>query len=610
MGIPQPLSLARRIGGLSPFGPIVGKELQTASRRMRNHWLRMLYLGGLLLFLLLIFVSYRPYSYGSNVARIQGQAELGRAFFATFSMFCVIGMGLIAPILTSTAINAERLGNTLNVLLMTPITSWQIVAGKLFARMLIALMLIGLSLPVLAVVRLLGGVELWQMIAVVCICTAFAIASGALGLFLSTLMNRAFAVILAAYAVQGLLYCFVPFCIAILASGSTFNRIIWHLCTINPPMNATYLSVPDTPLPTFNSTWYWLPCVIVQLSFATLLLIASSWIVRRQERRAAQRQAAAAPPFAAGAAPDAGAHAAVEAGAHAAADPAPAPAPQLARIANNPVLWREMRRPLLKARSAAVLAVACFGLLFVSYGLLASIHALNDRNTQVGYAFIFHTALCLLVGVLSATAIAQEKESDTWTLLLTTPLSPSRIVMGKLAGLSCRLLWPTVFIIVHFMFFILGGVVSAKAVLIVLCVMVGCNTLWAATGMYLSLRIKRVTTAVILNLLLVLFIYVGVPMILAILGEVTTGTDNWAETSLMGVPYVYEEAAINRLTPTLYGRSYGNWVSLPIGNVSISEFQQIVATMVVIHVLLAALVLSVTIRGFDRTVGRATEEVR
>ena len=51
-------------------------------------------------------------------------------------------MGLITPILTSTAINSEKLGNTLSVLLMTPITSWQIVAGKLFSRLLIAFMLL------------------------------------------------------------------------------------------------------------------------------------------------------------------------------------------------------------------------------------------------------------------------------------------------------------------------------------------------------------------------------------------------------------------------------------------------------------------------------------
>ena len=43
---------------------------------------------------------------------------------------------------------------------MTPITSWQIVGGKLSSRMLTAVMLIGLTLPVLAIVRLLGGVEI------------------------------------------------------------------------------------------------------------------------------------------------------------------------------------------------------------------------------------------------------------------------------------------------------------------------------------------------------------------------------------------------------------------------------------------------------------------
>ena len=50
---------------------------------------------------------------------------------------------------------------------MTPITSWQIVSGKLFCRMLAALTLLGLSLPVLAVVRLLGGVDLDAMLATV-----------------------------------------------------------------------------------------------------------------------------------------------------------------------------------------------------------------------------------------------------------------------------------------------------------------------------------------------------------------------------------------------------------------------------------------------------------
>ena len=70
-----------------------------------------------------------------------------------------------------------------SVLLMTPINGWQIVAGKLFSRLLTALLLIGLSLPVLALVRLLGGVELGQMFGVICLCAVTALFGAAVGLF-------------------------------------------------------------------------------------------------------------------------------------------------------------------------------------------------------------------------------------------------------------------------------------------------------------------------------------------------------------------------------------------------------------------------------------------
>ena len=108
------------ISGLSPFGPIFGKELRCASRRKRNYVLRVAYLGALLLFLLFAYAITRE-SYGPRgpSARMQQQEQLGQLFFMFFSMFCVIAMGLIGPVLTSTAINEERLHKTLHVLLMT-----------------------------------------------------------------------------------------------------------------------------------------------------------------------------------------------------------------------------------------------------------------------------------------------------------------------------------------------------------------------------------------------------------------------------------------------------------------------------------------------------------
>jgi ABC-type transport system involved in multi-copper enzyme maturation permease subunit len=366
-------------------------------------------------------------------------------------------------------------------------------------------------------------------------------------------------------------------------------------------LNVGYLSLPDAPLPTYNAAAYWVPCVLVQLAWAVLLLVASAFIVRRHARGAAVKPAGPGsgiiPP-------------AAEEAPHPLAPAAPVSAGATAtEVSNNPVLWRELRRPLLGRRASAAAVAIAFVLLFISYGMFGSIHALDEAELQFGYAFIFHTLMGLLVCVLSSTAIAQEKESDTWTLLLGTPLSARQIVLGKLAGLFRRLVWPLLFVVIHFVFFLIGGVISAEAVLLVVCLMVTCNTLFAATGVYLSLRLRRVTTAVIVNLLLALFLYGGVPIILLILGEVLAHTDRPAEIALMGLPYVYMEAAIH-LRPLSARVGYGNQLYLPIGSVSVAEFYQIVAIVMAMHMLLGGAVVAWTIRRFDRIVGRAGRQVR
>src|SRR4051812_35465187 len=125
------MAILSRVAAISPFGPIFGKELRTTSRRKRTYILRSSYLILLLLTLLIAWLSVGKMSYGGLAQRAQRQTELGAIFFAVFSFFCVITMGLIGPVLTATAIGSERLAKTLPVLLMTPINTWQIIGGKL-----------------------------------------------------------------------------------------------------------------------------------------------------------------------------------------------------------------------------------------------------------------------------------------------------------------------------------------------------------------------------------------------------------------------------------------------------------------------------------------------
>src|SRR4051812_16779521 len=206
----SPMAIVR---SLSPLGPIFGKELRSTSRRKRTYYLRFFYIGTLLLFLLAFYgdLSSDIRHVGSVARRAQKLAELGTVFFMVFSFFSLAAMAIAGPVLTATAINSERLHKTLPVLLMTPISAWQIVSGKLFSRLLIALTLLGLSLPILAIVRLLGGVEIYDMFGVICICVAVALFTASIGLLLSTLVSRAYSVILLTYAFLGLIYMFLPF---------------------------------------------------------------------------------------------------------------------------------------------------------------------------------------------------------------------------------------------------------------------------------------------------------------------------------------------------------------------------------------------------------------
>jgi ABC-type transport system involved in multi-copper enzyme maturation permease subunit len=159
----------------------------------------------------------------------------------------------------------------------------------------------------------------------------------------------------------------------------------------------------------------------------------------------------------------------------------------------------------------------------------------------MGYAFVFNFILWLLVTVFSATAIAQEKESDTWTLLLTTPVSGTTVVFGKAIGLLRRMMWPTILIVAHFAIFALTGVISPGSFFIAIWVIVTFNTVWIATGIYLSLRIKTVIFAVILNLLLGIAVYGLTPALLWLGGSMSSSRtgDRMAEQIAWILPYNY-----------------------------------------------------------------------
>ena len=276
------MSFATFLQSVSPFGPIFAKELRVTARRRGTYWLRAVYLGLLLLMLLWAWAIITQFRHGGGVAaQNQEQSVLGQVFFAIFGIFSVYAMGLLGPILTATAIGSERLHKTLAVLLMTPITSWQIIAGKLFSRLLAALTLIGLGLPVLALVRLLGGVESEQMFGVIALALVAALSTAAIGLFYSTLLNRSFAVILLSYGTMALMYVFFPMLVGwIASSGSSRNptTAIWIIFATNPYTMVWPAAIPAMPMRMFGPL-PWGTCIGSHLGLTFLLLMCSALIL-------------------------------------------------------------------------------------------------------------------------------------------------------------------------------------------------------------------------------------------------------------------------------------------------------------------------------------------
>ncbi len=597
----------------NPFGPIFEKELRATSRRKRTYWLRTAYLGGLLMFLVLAYASTSDFGAGAGVVgRVQAQNELGQVFFVCFSLFCVGSMAMIGPVLTSTAISAERLHKTLHVLLMTPITSWQIITGKLFSRLLVAITLIGLSLPVLALVRLLGGAELWQMFGIVALAAATAVATAAMGLFVSTFVNRAYAAILLAYAMILFAYVLVPVLALVSASGGGGPppwRAVQFATTVSPFFSTAFMYAPMGPV--FRVPWGW--CVLVQLGLAAAMVASCAAMLRRIQRRegsagpACEPAPAALPPLLATPAEEV---APVDPTAAPEAPPEKPKARKKRRrrsdVGDNPVLWRELGRPLFatrwQSRAAFFVLIA---LALVTYWSFHRADLLDDEELQAVYACAFNGAACLVLAVISATAIAQEKESDTWTLLLATPINGRAVVVGKVLGLYRRMLWPALGAAAHFLIFVVCDVISLAAMLTALWVIFAFNTVWVATGVLLSLRMRRVTFAVIANLGLVLGAYVVVPVLLLIVGEFSGANDDLAEMYAWTIPYFYLAEGVTRFSPDF--RPDSSYHSSTFGDIGLDGLLATALVVGAAHVLLAGCIVGLTLSRFNRIVGRAEQ---
>jgi ABC-type transport system involved in multi-copper enzyme maturation permease subunit len=423
------------------FGPVFPLELSTVLRRRRTFVLRVLY--GLLL---LVFFCIPLYVSGLAKAGELPHRELARlveAFGGSVMEVQALAVLVLTPALVAGSLAQERASGKIDLLMASPLSSLEIILGKLVARYVPVVMLIGLALPVLGILSLFGGLDLLHTVLSDAILLATGLLIAATAMAVSLVSTRPGRAITATYVIA-VGWMAVPF---LIERARKFNgglvgwlaQWAWPLESALGLTNPMYVTSHRGADPRALA-WVLIVTMGVQVGLSLVLVAGSAAMLRPWIRGAGLFGWRVAPlSF-------------LLSRRHLLPRP---------RCGEKPMAWKECHsaRTTLLFRFAAALGVlgaviplgrltwdyaapAFAELRDQGYGLAGVNSARNELNeflrvTMVGLYILMGLALA----ARSATSITIEKEKGTWASLLVTPMHGAEIVIGKLIGAFWGLRW-------------------------------------------------------------------------------------------------------------------------------------------------------------------------
>jgi len=526
-------------------GPIFAKELRVSSRRRRNYVLRFVYLAALTIFLVLIWLEQVKYS-GSGLRRVSRMAEAGKLIIAVIVWVQFIAIQLVAIIMLSNSISDEIYHRTLGVLMTTPVNSFQIVMGKLFSKLLQLVLLLAITLPLLAIVRVFGGVPWDYVVSSLCVTLSTALFFGSLSLFFSIFTRRAYAVIIITILTLAFLFALLPFLVAIFWNAVTGdwpdNKLTEIMFYPNPYVVQFFdTAVMQNPRGGGWMGFLWsVHCGII-LAASAFVLLLSTVLVRKTALRQAtgqlgprRRRRRSRSKNAVGAELDRQSSGRVR------------------RINGSPTVWKELRTPLFRRHKvlAYISIFIVLALLFVTYWFFEDENHLDEDEVQMMYVAIFMGIGMLFTIILPATCITAEKEARSWPLLLATPLSDAHILLGKFAGILRRCLPAWLLLFGHLLLFAAVGYIHPIAIAQIAIVVAWVVVFLGCTGLYFSARFRRSTTAVIMNFALAGVIWALAPFLLLLVCEVANFGQELTKIYTDTNPFVHALVVIDGTTNT------------------------------------------------------------
>jgi ABC-2 type transport system permease protein len=161
--------------------PVLRNESKLTVRTPRFTIMLFIYIAILSIGTLLFYNSYSKEVYASGL-NMQGSVTL----YIGMAIAQAVLLMFIVPSLTSTSICSEREKQTLDILLSTRLSSFQIIIGKLLASSLKVIMLIVCTIPLYSICSLIGGVKISNIFVLVLSFIINTIFVGSIGVFISS----------------------------------------------------------------------------------------------------------------------------------------------------------------------------------------------------------------------------------------------------------------------------------------------------------------------------------------------------------------------------------------------------------------------------------------
>jgi ABC-type Na+ efflux pump permease subunit len=397
------------------LGPVFACETLLNARRWQVYAARSALVLAMLVGMLIVWTGQAAPARGpgGRSATFRQMAEVGQGFFYALAGIQVSLVLLAAPAAAAGSICMDRARGTLQHMMVTDLSDVEIVAGKLAARLAPVFGLVACGVPVAALAALLGGIEFGALGGAFVVSLALAVFGCALAMAISVRATKTHEVLMAVYMIEGLWLIALPNWWALnrgmglRAPPEWFQKANPYVLVFAPYNQPGFAGAVDYAA--FVGAVLALSAALVVASIATLRRVVVEQSGRAE--KAVRRPAVLGRIFPSWAGPT---------------------------LDGNPVLWREWHRnrPSRLARRlwAILLVVTWIMAAWGTYDIITEGIAQPRPN-----ALVFGFLIQLLFGMLmlSATApttLAEERVRGSLDVLLATPLSTRSIVVAKWWG--------------------------------------------------------------------------------------------------------------------------------------------------------------------------------